>query len=295
MNYELIPILARTHTLRPLLAKNFYGEQEYKKSCGMSDEGSLNTATGACHTFEDLGFIIQASDKELLAGLQHIGAIEIDGCWRLLDPVYSAAITDHILDLIPIHEWPLDALPIRQIEENVEGEKLASRLLARHCLLQMCENGSEEAKGEDTVRLSAKKVSLFRALQLFSLKNPYQKDEFVKDWEVRVPLGITPTLDMLKGFALVEDGVLGRSEGALVKTQQIRYFPVESLSHIPEARFQHLFEVRDAWMLEELTPYVIDLTSATTTLEQLLLKLTRPIRAPNQPAVGKPIMMYTKR
>ncbi len=45
--------------------------------------------------------------------------------------------------------------------------------------------------------------------------------------------------------------------GKLVRTQQLTYFPVSSLSHVVEERFQELFRKRSTWYLEDISPYIM--------------------------------------
>jgi sister chromatid cohesion protein DCC1 len=71
------------------------------------------------------------------------------------------------------------------------------------------------------------------------------------------------------------------------------YLPVDQLSHIPHLRFTQLFDLRPRWKLEEIKPYVTDICQPGETLDQLLLKQSRPITMTNKD--GTKSVVYIKK
>jgi len=55
----------------------------------------------------------------------------------------------------------------------------------------------------------------------------------------------------------------------------IRYFPVQNLSEDIKVRFEELFEAKDRWSLEEITPYIEPLTVGKLTVSVLVMKHAR--------------------
>ncbi len=53
---------------------------------------------------------IQSSDVQLYDGLNSMGAIEMDGAWRLLHPELSAAVLSHVLSAVDASDLKLESL-----------------------------------------------------------------------------------------------------------------------------------------------------------------------------------------
>ena len=150
------------------------------------------------------------------------------------------------------------------------------------------------------------KVSLFHAFQLFAAQNPYPHLAFLQSWQDRMPTGMKVDVNVLKGHAICEvsaqleaiarasSTTSGANASKLSEDSflQWRYFPVTSLSPAPKTRFAQLFDVRAKWRLAEIIPYVAGLCTPGQTIEQLLLKMTRPVSTMEN---GQKIIVYTKR
>ena len=126
--YELIPTQPRLLRLKELLAACPYrgenggggssskdaagggGDDDKGGEGGKHDEQTeagasakrQRVATAGYTTAELLG-LVQASKAELKKGLADLGALEIDGRWRVIDPDYLAEIFDLIISLIIEH------------------------------------------------------------------------------------------------------------------------------------------------------------------------------------------------
>jgi hypothetical protein len=204
---------------------NLNSNQDNNKSDDMDDgpsnerntsdinDDSINLSSGQekdLYSFNDLRHIVQASDQELQVGLRAIGAVLIDGYFRLIHADYVADVNDLIFNLIAMHNWPLDRLPVRQMCNIIVTEdKMASSDVVKTCLLMLMDPVAAQgiaidsfgSTDETTCALDHGKVSCFRALQMLTNKNPYQIDAFLEEWKVQVPLGVEPKLEMLKGIS----------------------------------------------------------------------------------------------
>ena len=54
---------------------------------------------------------VQASKAETLVALDTLGAFELAGAWRVLEPKYAAATFSLILTSAVAEDWKLDSLP----------------------------------------------------------------------------------------------------------------------------------------------------------------------------------------
>lgn len=55
----------------------------------------------------------------------------------------------------------------------------------------------------------------------------------------------------------------------------LRYFPVERLPEDIKSRFESLFQVKDSWTMEEITPYIEPLSIGKLTVSVLVMKNAR--------------------
>lgn len=61
---------------------------------------------------------------------------------------------------------------------------------------------------------------------------------------------------------------------------RIRWFPAYDLPTLPYDRFKALFEVKKAWKLDEITPFIKEIVPPTSKAEQLLLQWTVAANTP---------------
>ena len=62
---------------------------------------------------------------------------------------------------------------------------------------------------------------------------------------------------------------------ALVNKDQIRYFPEANLPIVVQDRLSVLFNTKEKWTLDEITPFVIKMTTAKMNVKALLTKYAR--------------------
>jgi len=228
--------------------------------------------------FEKLEEDVQASREEIKAELARTGALEAGGRWFQFDAAYKADIMDSILDLVVEHDWPLAAVPcaecvkaVAAVDDNFSAEA------ARLCLQELSADAAAEAT---TLALDEKRVCYFRAKQLLEAKaktglSGYELEEFKEAWSNKVPNGMEPHIDMLRGLALLEEAG---------QRTTLKMLTLEQLPHDTVSRFRLLFGMRSKWTREDLQPYLEGLAEPGQTDDQLLLRNTRVI----QPMLGKP-------
>jgi hypothetical protein len=332
-HYEVTEILPRLHVLRDLLTKRLYneeaeeetttaGEEQHQQEeesketddVDMTKDPASSPSAASCtakstplYTFSSLRRLVQASDVELQRGLADLDAFEDSrGYWRILDPDYTAKVFDSLVTLFVEKQWTsVERIDVRECEEGLQ--ELYPKVVTRQ-VLRMHSTPATPAGGgavdPNMVSLSAQKVALLQALQLFARLQPYPHVQFLADWQARMPEGMKVDVTWLRGHALcdvsaqleafsraasVVTGAVKPSEESLLTW---RYFPVSSLSPLSKTRFAQLFDARAKWRLGEIEPYVAGLCTPGQTIEQLLLKMTRPISVVEN---GSKVVVYTRK
>ena len=64
------------------------------------------------YTTKELMSLIQASKVELMEGLKNLGALDIDGYWRVLDSNFQEKAFSQILALMEENSWGTDSIPL---------------------------------------------------------------------------------------------------------------------------------------------------------------------------------------
>jgi len=94
--------------------------------------------------------------------------------------------------------------------------------------------------------------------------------EFLNIWQESMPV-----VDFGEGFKVD----LKQLEGLAVLTKdQIRYFPESKLPVTIQERLGVLFDTKEKWSLDEITPFVINLTTPKLNVKALLTKYARGSR-----------------
>lgn len=129
-NLELTEVAPRLDKLKLLLSKNPYRSEEEMET---EDLMERNQNRQNLYTWDDLVNEIQASDDELRSGLQSISAIEIDGCWRIVDDKYMEMVLAMILHNSVLNDWSLGRLNESEVVSVLESDGFPSKI-TRHCL-----------------------------------------------------------------------------------------------------------------------------------------------------------------
>ncbi|KAH1248154.1 hypothetical protein AAZX31_06G290300 [Glycine max] len=258
-NMELIETAPRLDKLKSLLSEKPYKLEE-------DDMGNLEENQESrigLYNWNDLVDNIQASDEELLSGLQALSALEIYGYWRLVDGSYMDMILGMILKNAVLNDWSLNALNEDEVVSTLESDGFPG-VLARHCL-NVYGNRVNECMPRLVWKLDEKRVCIHFARDI--LKGGKRKlESFMDEWRQKIPDGMQPTFDLVEGEVLTEK--IG------VETW-VHAFSVASLPSTPAERFSILFRERPKWEWKDLQPYIRDLKLPGLSSEGLLLKYTR--------------------
>ncbi|KAL7120849.1 hypothetical protein ACP275_02G147400 [Erythranthe tilingii] len=256
---ELVEVAPKLDKLKLLLSQNPYTFSEASKmdileECEKTDLG--------LYRLEDLLDRCQASEDELKRGLQSLSAIEIDGCWRILDDEYKYAILNMLLHNVVLNDWSVDELDEDEVVNVLVADEFPANI-ARHCLRAHSE--AVDVGGKCRWKLDERGVCVKLARGI--LKEGKMKLEvFMEEWGRKVPEGMRASLDFLEGEVLMEK---------IGMETRVYSFSVSDLPSSPVERFAVLFNERAKWEWKDLEPYVKDLRVPGLSAEGLLLKYTR--------------------
>lgn len=233
---ELVEVAPKLDELKLLLSQNPYSFSEASEM----DTSEEREKTGlGLYSWGDLVERIQASDEELKMGLQSLSALEIDGCWRILDASYMHALLSMLLHNVILNDWSVNALDEDEVLGMLEADGYP-RNIAKHCLQAYC------SKMDDKWKLDERRVCVCLAREI--LKGGKMKFEiFMEKWTRKLPDGMRASFEMLEGEVLTEK--LG------IETW-LYSFSVSSLPSTPAERFAILFQQRLKWEWKDLQPYV---------------------------------------
>lgn len=212
----------------------------------------LTTTETGSYSLETLAQQFQVSYGEMQCILDDIEAININGCWVIVDPLVIQRTFSIMLDHIIENEWPIQSNIT--LEQFVEKEKDIPKIILDQCLnIHSIKDKSEPSRG--SYLLDPQAIAKFRAIEILTDTNgaiPYSN--FLESWAIRLPEGIELDQSYLQGLAFISDD------------DAISYFPQHHLSTDPEERFQQLFAFSSEWTLSQLKPYVEPLGSDTMEL-----------------------------
>ena len=232
---ELVRTAPRLDKLRSLLRERPYILDE--------DLGNGFEHMKGLYTWQNLCKLIQASDGELLDGLNTLLAVEIGGFWRTVDANSVNTILDMILHNSVLHDWPLNAMPENDVLSVMESDGFTHKIVT-HCLNRFGTKVEQEARSFWS--LDEKRVCLQfaqRALGAGKMKLA----NFMDKWERSIPSGMHADLQMLEGEVLCEK---------LGAETWVHAFSVADLPLAPADRFAALFRERPKWEWKDLQPYI---------------------------------------
>jgi len=257
--YEVRLIQPRLERLKNILEKNAYnGKAE--------DE-----ATKEKYATSQLLDIIQASEDELNVGLEKLGALQIDGCWRVLDTNYREKAFSQILALIEEKSWEWCRVPLQHTCDMLQ--ELYPDFVMEYCLrtygsLIEGENDSEDFEmAGDLYKLDEAKVCRYYAEYILRpALGKFNYYEFMEAWEQSVPDGMEISKEYLSGIALTD-----------LKSHPpvVWHFTERNLPENPAERFNVLFKTRQKWKEKDIVPYLENLLAPGQKLSALFLKFAR--------------------
>lgn len=238
------------------------------------------------YSFDDLLQKVQSSATELRKALKQEQAFKTTkGHWRVVSLDALNRIFSCILDGLDENCWVLSKISESSCAEYIKetlGElplDVVRHVLSIHSILPI--QGDSSSMG--IWNLDPKQVAVFRGRNLLcqnvdNLKNAnfssipsqgstisqnmktceWELEKFMEEWKSLLPVGVEPFPEMLQEFALF--GTKGGANHFDSKIRTIRPLPIKYLASSAEDRMNQLFGIKKKWSLEELRPFIKDLT-----------------------------------
>ncbi|KAJ7969432.1 Sister chromatid cohesion protein DCC1 [Quillaja saponaria] len=259
-NMELAEVAPRLDKLKLLLSENPYS---YEEEVGMDCLEEKEIPRTGLYNWDDIINKIQASDDELMSGLQALSAVEINGYWRIVDEKYMNTILRMLLHNSVLNDWSLSSLNEDEVVTVLELDGFP-RALTYHCLHVYGSKVDENGKS-CVWKLDERRVCIHFAREILR-EGKRKMEDFMKEWMQKIPEGMQASFDFLEGEVLTE---------RIGIEKWIRSFSVSSLPASPADRFSILFRERPKWEWKDLQPFIRDLKVPGLSSEGLLLKYTR--------------------
>ena len=120
-------------------------------------------------------------------------------------------------------------------------------------------------------KVQSDKLCRFYGEYLLQSSSVFNLKEFLNIWQESMPVvdfggpAFKVELKQLEGLAVLDK-------------DQIRYFPEAKLPTTVQERLSVLFDTKEKWRLDEITPFVINLTTPKLNVKGLLTKYARGSR-----------------
>ncbi|XP_043529668.1 sister chromatid cohesion protein DCC1 isoform X2 [Frieseomelitta varia] len=209
---------------------------------------------------------IQASEAELIQALNDYLITNIDGYFRLISFEFEARSLTLMLDLFEENSWEID-----EVDKEITYEFLKELIYKPvfNILFTKYTEISEKSKKDGTplYRYNEEKCCKTLAKVLFVASPITEYKQFMKSWNIGTPEKIEPKEEYLYGIALIRWNNL--MEKVIVS------FPETDLPIDVDERFNKLFKAKKKWTVQEITPYIINLTTNKMNVNALLTKYAR--------------------
>ncbi|KAJ3061231.1 Sister chromatid cohesion protein DCC1, partial [Podochytrium sp. JEL0797] len=246
------------HLLTP---STYHGPYLEQKRVSKLDAADMNL-----YSWDVLCGIVQASDEELRSSLDDLGAVELDGSFRLISPAFLNEFIQLFVASAEIEEKDTSAITIQDALQMMDEHEIPEAVIL-HCLRLISDEVSEAGSGIH--KLSPQKICRATGIQvLMSIKHKASLHKFLKEWRKVTPGAFEISLECLKGLYLLEENTTSNQH-------EIFYFPKSNLPPIAKDRLDHLFQIRRKWTSTDMMPYIDDLAENKKKLDLLLLKFTR--------------------
>ncbi|RPD63626.1 hypothetical protein L227DRAFT_591615 [Lentinus tigrinus ALCF2SS1-6] len=272
---ELVPSVPRLHKLNSLLRGREYDEGHEDEDM-VSESDDEVTKKRQKFTYEDAQGAIQASDAELDKGLRDRRVLILNGELRPIARSHLTTILELILTNLVSLSLPHAAAPIATLLSALEDEHDIRRAVSRQVLKWFGRVDEYRGTWEMDVDAVIREVGLglLRAYR----DEPTYDGAFLAQW--RKAVGDTfedkVSLTLLSGNYLVSIDSLSEPPKTL-----LAYFPSSELPVDPWARFAELFLARPRWKIEEIAPFLADISVDAKERDKLLLKHARAVTDPD--------------
>ncbi|KAI8982349.1 sister chromatid cohesion protein Dcc1 [Mycotypha africana] len=280
-NYvELAPTIPRLNRIDELLMQAPYA--------GTKKDSNYDH-TQKLYTYNDILSVVQASESELIDGLEQKSVFGYGGYMRMFDRDYLLGLLDAFFTNASFHSKDLQHITLGEVKQCITEERQGLRMQGliededlSDPILLACINhfvtdkiGTKDNHDDTVVRFDEAKVCRFLGewLLIDAQNKSYENWElsyFMKMWKTLSLNLFEPKLEYIEGlYKLTEITKVQKVE------QHISYFPVSALPMDPARRFAVLFGAKEFWSAEEITPFLSDLAPKSKERENLLLKFAR--------------------
>ena len=227
-------------------------EDKYLNSYPVDDinEHSVN--------YSDLLNSIQCSETELVKGLKSMDAIQIgQNSWTVVTSDMRMRVVSMICNVISENSWSWDDIPKNEAIETLR--ELEDEVIINQVFDQYIQAG----------KFLRNKLCRFYGEYLLQSSTAFNLMEFLSIWQDSLPKIDNENEELFK----VD---LNQLEGlSLVIKDQIQHFPETKLPNNIQDRLKILFNTKDKWSLDEITPFVKNMTTPKLNVKALLTKYAR--------------------
>ncbi|TFK82179.1 hypothetical protein K466DRAFT_603889 [Polyporus arcularius HHB13444] len=271
---ELVPSVPRLHKLNSFLRGREYDEGHEDEDMGTNSDDDVSEKRQK-FTYEDARSTIQASHAELDKGLRDRRILILNGELRPIARSHLTTILELILTNLVSLSLPHTAAPIATLVSALEDEHDIRSAVSRQVLGWFGRVDENRGTWEMNVDAVIREVGL-GILRVY-WNDPAHDKAFLAQW--RKAVGDTfedkVALPLLSGNYLTSIDSLSEPPKTL-----LTYFPSSELPVEPGARFAELFLARPRWKIEEISPFLADISVDAKERDKLLLKHARTVTDP---------------
>ncbi|XP_076239631.1 sister chromatid cohesion protein DCC1 isoform X1 [Calliopsis andreniformis] len=210
---------------------------------------------------------IQASEDELNQALNDYLIANMDGYVRLISFEFEIRSLTLMLDLFDENCWELNEVDKEATYEALK--EFIPKSIFDILFLKYAEVSQKfKEDGKHLYRYNEEKCCKSLAKVLLAASPITEYKQFMESWCIGTPDKMKPREEYLSGIALVT------WNSSTLKKEIISFLETDLPKSINE-RFNELFKVKDKWTVEEITPYILNLTTNKMNVNALLTKYAR--------------------
>lgn len=172
-----------------------------------------------------------------------------------------------MLDLFEENSWDIDEVD-KEVTYNNLREFISKPIF--DTLFRKYTDISEKRKEDGTKLYRYNEEQCCKILaKVFLAASPVTEyEQFMKSWNVGTPEKIKPREEYLRGIALI------KWNSSTMERRVVSFLETDLPRNIND-RFNALFKEKDKWTAEEITPYIINLTTNKINVNAILTKYAR--------------------
>nr|XP_034174267.1 sister chromatid cohesion protein DCC1 isoform X1 [Osmia lignaria] len=255
--YEVTECKPKVEKLLDLLEPTSFKGMEYESSIPQE----------LLYDWHRLQSEIQASEEELKQALKDYLIVNIDGYFRLIPFESEVRSLTLMLDLFDENCWEIDEVD-KEITYDYLKEFFHKSVF--DTLFTKYTEVSHKTKKDGTplYRYNEELCCKSLAKILLAASSVTEYKQFMESWNIGTPEKMKPREEYLRGIALI-------TWNSYAMKKEVVAFPEIDLPKDTEERFNALFKAKDKWIVEEITPYILCLTTNQINVNALLTKYAR--------------------